>query len=295
MSKPNSPTPPDPTATAAAQGASNLNTATAQAGLNNVNQFTPYGSTTFDQTGTFTTPDGTTIPRFTQNVSLSPLGQTILTGTQGVQADLIPAEQKLAAQANQASTTPLDFKNTPFASTLAEGPQLLDQNTTNALYQQQKSFLDPQWNLQGKQLEDQLARQGIPVGSEAYNSAQQQLQNGRTQAYQSAQDSAIGAGSGAASNLFNMAMQGQQQNIGQQQLAQSNPLSMLQSMFGATPPSPTQPITAPPQTGVSPTNVIGANQLSSEAAQSNFQNQTASSNATFGGLASIAAAAAIAI
>lgn len=294
MGKPSAPQPPNPQITAAAQGQANTSTAAAQAALNNMNQFTPYGSTTYDITGYYSAPDGSQIPTYTQNTALSPAGQSLLTGTQGVALDLLPGARTLAQQATSAATKPLDF-NTPYSATLNQGPQLLDQNTVNALYGQQKSFLDPQWNLNQQQLQDQLSRQGIPVGSEAYNSAMQQLNNSKTQAYQSAMDSAIGGGTGAASNLFGMALQGQQQNIGQQQLAQTNPLQLLQSFFGATPASPQQPIATPSSTGISPTNVIGAQQLSTDAANQQYQAQVGQSNAMFGGLATLGAAAAIAV
>jgi len=94
---------------------------------------------------------------------------------------------------------------------------------------------------------------------------------------------------------FNAALQGNQENLAEQQLAQTNPLQLIQSLFGATPASPQQPIATPGQTGVSPTNVIGAQQLSTDAANQAYQANTSSNNAMFGGLASIAGAAAIAI
>jgi hypothetical protein len=207
---------------------------------------------------------------------------------------LVPTAETLAQQAGTAATTPLNF-NTPDSATLSQGPQLLDKNTTNAIYGQEASFLDPQWSQQQTQLQDQLSRQGIPVGSEAYNNAMQQFNNSKTQAYQSAQDSAIGQGTSAASNLFNMALAGQQQNVGQQQLGQSNQLGLLQSIFGATPSTPQQPISGAPQTSISPTNTIAAQQLSTSAAEQNYQAQVANQNADIGGVASLAAIAAVAI
>lgn len=200
----------------------------------------------------------------------------------------------MAQQAGTSATTPLNF-NTADSSTLNQSPQLLDQNTTNAIYGQEQSFLDPQWNQQQTQLQDQLSRQGIPVGSAAYNNAMQQFNNSKTQAYQSAQDTAIGQGTSAASNLFNMALTGQQQNVAQQQLAQSDPISLLQSLYGATPSTPQQPVASPSQAAVSPTNVIGAQQLSTNAQEANYQAQVSNQNADIGGLASIASVAAIAI
>lgn len=289
MGKQSAPSVPDPTATAAAQGTANTSTAAAQAALNYVNQNTPYGSTTYTQTGTYTDPSGQTVPRYTQDVSLSPLGQSILTGEQNVTNSLIPAAQTAADNAAGALTKPLDF-NTPYSSTLAAGPQQLNQQATDAIYRQQKSFLDPQWDQKGQELQNQLSRQGIPVGSEAYNNAMKQFDNSKTQAFQSAQDSAIAGGSGAASNLFNMALSGQTQNVGQQQLGQTNQLSNLQAIFGATPQSPQQPITQPAQTSIAPTDVIGATNAATNASMNAYNSQMQQNNSLFGGLAGLGSA-----
>jgi len=330
LGKGSAPAPPNPALTAQAQSGANVDTAASQAALNAVNQFTPYGSTTYDITGNYTTPGGQTVPTYTQNTSLSPAGQQILTGAQGAAVDLLPSLKGLTANAADSLGQRLNFAtpyqgqlasapgqisqvNPAYAAELGSTPQMLDQNATNAIYGQQKSFLDPQWNQNQQQLQDQLSRQGIPVGSEAYNNAMTQLNNSKTQAYQSAQDSAVSGGSAAAANLFNLALagqgadtsrqqagfnaalQGNQENLAEQQLAQTNPLQLIQSLFGATPASPQQPIATPGQTGVSPTNVIGAQQLSTDAANQSYQANTSSNNAMFGGLASIAGAAAIAI
>ena len=288
------PAAPDPTQTAGAQTQSNIGTAIAQAGLNNVDTTTPYGSTTYTQNGTLfdTGPLGAyQIPTFSQVTNLTPLAQNILTGTEQTENSLIPTAQTLAAQIGTAATNPLNF-NTADSATLNQGPQLLDQNTTNAIYGQEASFLNPQWQQQQAQLQDQLSRQGIPVGSQAYNNAMTQFNNAQTQAYQSAQDTAIGQGSAAAGNLFNMALTGQQQNIAQQQLAQSDPIALLQALYGATPQTPQQPIGSPPQTGISPTNTEAAQQLSTNTAEQNYQTQIGQENATYGALGSTAAAAA---
>ena len=49
MNSPQAPTPPDLYQTASAQGAANIDTALAQAQLNNTNQVTPYGNITYDK------------------------------------------------------------------------------------------------------------------------------------------------------------------------------------------------------------------------------------------------------
>lgn len=283
-SSPSVPQVPSAAQTAAAQGQSNTSTAAAQAALNYVNQNTPYGNTSYSQTGNYTNPQGDTVPTYTQTTSLSPLGNTILGGEQQTAATLVPTAETLASQTAASTTKPLDF-NTPFSSTLNAGPQQLNTQAADAIYGQQKSYLDPQWNQQSQQLQDQMSRQGIPVGSEAYNNATTQLDNARTQAYQSAQDSAITGGSAAASNLFGLAQAGQNQNIQQQQLAQQQPLSLLSQLYGASPTTPTQPIATPSQTPIGTTDVVGATAAQNSAAMQAYQAQLAQNNATTGGVA----------
>jgi len=70
---------PDPSRTAAAQGAWDLSTAQGNAILGNANVVNPYGSTNYSVSGfeTITTPDGkqVQIPRYTQTQKLSEAGQ----------------------------------------------------------------------------------------------------------------------------------------------------------------------------------------------------------------------------
>lgn len=292
-SSPAVPVTPTAAQTGAASTQTNIGTANAQAALNNMNQVSPYGSTSYDITGYYTAPDGTGVPRYTQTTSLSPMGQQILSGEQGAATTLLPAAQTLAQQVQTATTNPLNF-NTADSSILNAAPQQLDKTAADAIYGQQKSFLDPQWGQQAQQLQDQLSRQGIPVGSEAYNNAMTQLDNARTQAYQSAQDAATAGGASSAAQLFGLAQAGQNQNIQQQQLAQQQPISLLSQLFGATPSTPTQPISTPSQTGVAPTDMVGASASANNAAMNAYQAQIQQNNATYGGLASLAGTAAMA-
>lgn len=244
-------------------------------------------------------------------------GQLSTGGTLGQSAaSMLPGLFSLGRTAQSAAETPLNF-NTADSPTLNSSPQLLDQNAVDAVYGQQKSFLDPQWEQQTQQLQDQLSRQGIPVGSEAYNNAMKQLDTAKTQAYQSAQDSAVASGSQNASQLFNMALQGQQQNVNQQVLGQQDPMNLYGGLlnnitgtlggetgtFGSlaqmapVPPVgqvPYQPISTPTATTVAPTDVVGATGLTTNAQNQAYQAQLASNNATAGAEGSVASAAVIA-
>jgi hypothetical protein len=233
-SSPQVPTPANPTTVSNAQTTSNLGTSAAQQAENNVNQVGPNGSTTYNQTGSYTDPTtGTSVPTYTQTNTLDPLSQAILTGTKQVGASLIPTAQTLAGQAGQAATTPLNF-NTADSGILNSSPTQIDQNAAKASFDTQAGFLKPVYDQQQKDLQDQLSRAGIPVGADAYNSAETNLGNTQNQGLTAASNNAVAGGANSASQLFNMAQLGQNQNIGQQQLAQSNPLALLSQIYGGT-------------------------------------------------------------
>lgn len=288
-SAPSAPAVPSAAQTAAAQGQANTATAATQAALNYVDQYTPYGSTVYSQNGSYTNPQGDTVPTYAQTTTLSPMGQQILSGQENVTNTLVPTAQQLATQAATTATNPLTL-NAADQAILNAGPQQINQQAANAIYNQQASFLTPQWNQQQQQLQDQLSRQGISVGSDAYNNAMTQLDNARTQAFQSAQDSATAGGAQSAANLFGLAQSGQNQQLSQQQMMQQQPLALLSELSGATPATPSQPIATPAQTSVAPTDVVGATSAANSAAMAQYQAQLAQQNSMYGGLASLGAA-----
>lgn len=212
------PAAPNPSMVIGAQTASNLATADA----NRVNQQTPFGSSMWSQD-----PSG----RWTQTSDYSQPITNLYGGMYDVANRLQPTAAKLADQAGTASTNPLNFSgaNNDFIS---QGPQPLVNNAADAYYAKATGYLDPEWGQKQTTLQDQLSRQGIPVGSEAYSNAMTQFDNSRNQAYGAARDSAIGQGIQGGNTMFNMALAGQQQNVNQQQLAQQDPLKLLSMVYG---------------------------------------------------------------
>lgn len=155
--------------------------------------------------------------------------------------------------------------------------------------------MQPQQKEQQTELQDQLARQGISVGNQAYSNAETQLGTQQNQQTLGAVGQAVQGGEEAAQNMFNMALTGQQQNLSQQETAQSNPISLLQQLMGAAPATPTQPLVPPTPTSVSPTDVVGATGIYSNAAQQSYAAQLAQQNAMFGGLAGLGGAGLMAL
>lgn len=237
MSKAQAPAAPNPTATAAAQEGTNVGTAVAQQTLNNTNQVTPYGTTNYNQTGGYTDPNtGQFVPSYTETTNLSQPLQTLLTGTENTANSLLPTAGILADQAAQSTTTPLNV-NTANNTTIANGPQALDQPVAQAAYDASTQFLTPQFSQQQEDLQDQLARQGISVGNQAYGNAENQLENTQNAALTGAANNAVVTGANQANNMYTLALQGQNQQIGQQQTVQQNPLALLSALYGGSSPT----------------------------------------------------------
>ncbi len=225
MSKgsPSTPAQPDPVAVAQAQQQTNVGTAVAQANLNNVNRVGPGGTTTFNQTGGYTDPQtGQWVPSYTETTELSPLGNQLLQGQQTLTNEYMPT-----ISSEGANIQPLDINGGANSSIVNQGPQAYDPTVANAVYNEQSSFLNPQWAQSQKDLTDQLSQQGIPIGSDAYNNAMTNFENSKTQAYQAASNNAISQGAGIAGQNFGLALQGQNQGVNLQQIAQANPITLL--------------------------------------------------------------------
>lgn len=238
MSKASAPTPPNPVQTAAAQEGTNVGTAVAQQTLNNTNQVTPYGSNTFNQSGGYTDPNtGQFVPSYTETTSLDPQLQSLLSGTEGAANNLLPAVNNLVGQVNSTSTTPLNVNQTANNATIAGGPQALDPSVAQAAYNASTNFLTPQFSQQQEDLQDQLSRQGISVGNQAYGNAENQLENTQNSALVGAANNATVTGANQANNMYNLALQGQNQNLNQQIAQQQNPLQTLSAIYGGASPT----------------------------------------------------------
>jgi hypothetical protein len=111
----NTPTPPDPGQTASAQGQWNSFTAQQQQAMNMVGQNSPYGSLSYNQTGsaTMTDPNGKeiTVPQFTANTTLSPSQQAIFDKTQSAQGNLADLANNQSGMLKDYLAKPFEFTN----------------------------------------------------------------------------------------------------------------------------------------------------------------------------------------
>lgn len=219
MAKPDPPAAPDPTQTIAAQTASNQSTATSNAELNRVNQYTPYGSSVYNVTGN--NADGT--PQYTQTTSLSPAQQNLLNMTQQGEQSLGQTALNSLGNVQNTYATPFSAAGLPqvtgnagqqtgfsnpsgvgITGSITNGandPQAIQQ-AENAAYNAQTQYLNPQIAQGQQSLNATLANEGLSWGDTGYNAGQQNFGNQANQAYQGAMNEAVSAGQNEQNTLF---------------------------------------------------------------------------------------------
>jgi hypothetical protein len=219
---------------------------------NRPDQFSPFGSLTYQTEAIIDPATGQEVTKYTQNQELNPESQAALDSqlalTRG-RSDLGGAlMERVASDYGQ----PMDFSkygdpNMGYSSEqidmsdLPQGvgslqteeynrPELqqsLDYSgasevgqaddyrnrAEDAMYARRASRLDPQFQGRQEALEVKLNNQGLRPGDQAYDSAMQNLGMERTDAYNAAQNEAIMSGGAEASRMFNMDMSRRGQDI----------------------------------------------------------------------------------
>lgn len=263
MSKPNPPQPPDYTGAAQAQGQANLEAARASAKLSNPNLVTPYGQ----QTVQYGLNGDQDIPTITQ--TLSPEEQQIFNSN-------MQTQMGLGGLAQQGIGTVQNVLGSQF------DPSKLPQQAVNAGQTAQDAIMSrvqPEIDLSREQLNAQLANQGIPIGSEAYNNAMRVQGQQENDMVQQAALQGIGVG-----------QQANQQAFSQQLTERELPLNEVTALMsgsqvnlpGSTPYQPTSTAAG---------NLMGAAQNQGAAANQQYGQQISGYNANMGGLYGLGASA----
>lgn len=170
-----------------------------------VNQYTPWGSSTYAETGR----DSSGNPIYSQTVNLSPEQQQLLTQQNQLSLGLGGAQNNALGYVNQALSNPLDASRLP-AEQINAG-----QTVQDALM----ARLTPQFERKQSQLETQLANQGLARGSEAWNNATGDLAQQRTDAELQ-----------AALQGMQTGQQARQQALQEQSFLQSQPINTLNAL-----------------------------------------------------------------
>lgn len=154
-----SPKPTPPRETSAAATGTNVSTAIANAYMQNMNEVTPDGTKTFNQTGTRQVKDPYT-------------GQTYDVPTFGVTQTLSPQQQAIKGQNDRASlnlsTLGADLSGS-LGKQLTGNFSLGNEATEARLFDLGRKRLDPLMAQRDEDLRTRLANQGIKAGSAAYD------------------------------------------------------------------------------------------------------------------------------
>jgi Chaperone of endosialidase len=164
---------PDPKVVGGAQTATNVTTATANAGLQNINQYGPEGSKTYSVDGSQKIHDPTlnvdySVPIYSQHTTLSPEAQKAFDQNAFTKTNL-------ATLGNNLSQT--------LGSKLTDNFTLGNKATEDRLMQLGRARLDPALESRKAALETQLSNQGIKLGSSAYAKAMEANTQGANDAY----------------------------------------------------------------------------------------------------------------
>jgi hypothetical protein len=263
MSKPSPPTPPDPKETAAAQTGTNVSTAIANAALGNVNQVTPQGNLTYNQTGSKSIYDPSTgqtydVPTYTATQTLSPQEQAIFDQGEA-------AKGNLATTANNASSFLKDYLGKP------ADLNTMNQATADNIFRLGSARLDPMWKANQDAFDAKMAAQGVAPGSQAYDNAYRDFNAAKNDAYNS------------------LALSGQNQAFSEAQASRNQPINEITALLSGSQVS--QPNYAQTNMPTIPTtDYAGIVNNNFNQQMGIYNSQMQQSNALMGGMFSLASA-----
>ncbi len=199
MSK-STPAPPDYTAAAEATAESGQQQLTQQTYANRPNQFTPFGSTTWEAGTTIDPATGQEVTSWEQYSQLNPESQRALDAQLKLTADKSELASGMYGRMEDEFSQPMDWSSLPEVGT---GAGARDRAET-AIYDRSASRLDPQWEQRTAQKEAQLAARGLRPGDKAYDQAMENMGRERTDAYQQATYGSIMGGGQEADRQYNL-------------------------------------------------------------------------------------------
>jgi hypothetical protein len=263
------------------QSAANLDTAIAQGWLNAMNQKTPYGSVTYNQSGTKSV-GGKDVPIFEQNISLTPEQQKQLDIRNSLQTQALNLGGGVLNNVGAAVSNPFSLQGLPAAATSGDFAKERDFATQSIINRNQ-----PVMDRDRAMMETKLANQGVMPGSEAYMNAMDDL-NRQQNDFRLA---AINAGGAEQNRLFNLANTARNQGITERSLERSQPINEYATLLGLGGNVQTPQISQSVGGTIQPTDVMGALNTQYQGQLAGYNADRSASNAAMGGLFGLGGAA----
>lgn len=268
---------PDPVVTAQAQAGANKEAILESAKVNQISEVTPYGSIGYY--GEVGSPDRTKV------TSLSPTAQR-----QFDQQNQI-AEVLGSMALNQSQYLPTDKFQIEGATPLPSDFSADAERTQQATYDRAMNLMRPEWDRQERALEQRLANQGLPAGSEAYTDAYQPFYQGRKEAEIAAAMDAIRAGGAEQSRLYGLSADARGRQINEQLMERSQPINELAALLQGSPAIGTPQGGNQAQYQIAPPDVMGAYHTQYGGQMNAYNQKVSTNNANMGAAAGVATAA----
>lgn len=256
---------PDYTGAAQQTAQGNLDAARAATAANRVNQVTPYGSLNYSVTGQ--DPYGN--PTWTATQALSPDQQQLYNYDVATSKGLGELQQKGLGYVGNMLDQPFD------TSKLVKTGFDPSQSYQDAYMKR----LAPQIQQSREQLDQQLANQGIKLGSEAYN---------RAKALQGQKENDILLG--ATTQGFGVGQQARQQGFQELAYQRNEPINTLNAVRSGSQVTGPQFVNSSQQATTAGADLLGAAGLTGQANIANANAENARTNAMMSGLFSLAGA-----
>jgi len=263
---PSAPAAPNYAAAARETAQGNVEAARIATAANRVNQYTPYGSLEYTMSG----EDKYGNPMWSATQKFSPEQQRLLDIQNKLSYGVGQLGTKGLEYVGQQLENPFDVSQLP---SIGINPS---ETYSDAIMRR----LAPTFEQQNEALDQQLANQGIPLGSKAYDQAKMALAQRQNDAMLGAQTQGLQAG-----------LQARQQQLGELAYRRNEPLNVLSALrSGSQVTGPTYVNSAQQATTAGP-DLLGAAQMGYNAQMGNFNAQQAAQAGLNQGLFSLGAAA----
>jgi hypothetical protein len=169
-----------------------------------------------------------------------------------------------------------------------QGDDAARQRIERALYERQSALYEPQFEKQKEQLKDTLARQGIPVGSSAWQDAMDRLDREQNFQRQQTVGQSVAMGEQAFSNQYGRSEADYNRALSSRLLERNQPMNELSAMLQGSPAMQMPQLQQTAQVGVQAPDVMGATYNSYQGQLNQYNQQMAQRQSQIGGLTSLA-------
>ena len=243
-----------------AQSAANKDAVRESVKVNAIDEFSPYGSLTYERDA-----EGLPTSRTTQ---YSPGGQQVFDKQQQLANTLAGYANNQAGFIPQSQFSLEGLPQSPNVNDFSADRDKFER----AYYDRSANLLRPEFEQQREEMNQSYADRGIPQGGEAYNRGFNRFDQGERDAYARLAQDAVQAGAGEQSRLFGLSTTGRNNAIQERLLERSQPFNELSAFLQGSPALQGPQFQNAPQYSVAPPDVTGAYGLQ-QAGQNNAYNQ----------------------